>query len=136
VPDPQSPTTREASVLDWSERGQGEHGRVLAWYRSLIDLRRRIPQLRDGRLDEVRVRWDDGARWLVVARGEWRVACNLAPTGQPVPLDLQTPELVLSWSGAAVVGPGGSGPVPPGEVTLEGHDVAVLRVGLASADDF
>jgi maltooligosyltrehalose trehalohydrolase len=131
VPDPQSPTTREASVLDWSERGQGEHGRVLAWYRSLIDLRRRILQLRDGRLDEVRVRWDDGARWLVVARGEWRVACNLAPVGQRVPLDVTPPartsstkftpgvwQVVLSWSSAAVAG---------GAVELDGHDVAVLR---------
>ena len=136
VPDPQSPATREASVLDWSERGQGDHGRVLAWYRSLIDLRRRIPGLSSGRLDEVAVRWDDDAHWLVVARGEWRVACNLAPAGQPVPLDVAQPartssakftpeaaQVVLSWSSAAVVvGPAGSR-----EVTLGGHDVAVLR---------
>jgi maltooligosyltrehalose trehalohydrolase len=136
VPEPQSPATRAASVLDWSQRGEGEHGRMLAWYRSLIDLRRRVPQLRSGRLDEVAVRWDDDARWLVVARGDWRVACNLAPAAQPVPLDVAQPartlsakvtpgaaQVVLSWSGAAVVGLAGSG-----EVTLGGHDVAVLRV--------
>jgi maltooligosyltrehalose trehalohydrolase len=127
VPDPQSPATRDASVLDWSERGQGEHGRVLAWYRSLIDLRRRVPGLRSGRLDEMAVRWDDEVRWLVVARGEWRVACNLAPTGQLVPLELEAPELVLSWSGSAVVGAAGAGSARSEEVELEGHDVAVLR---------
>jgi maltooligosyltrehalose trehalohydrolase len=127
VPDPQSPATRDASVLDWAERGEGEHGRMLAWYRSLVDLRRRVPPLRSGRLDEVAVRWDDGARWLVVARGEWRVACNLAPAGQPVPLELEGPELVLSWSTAALPGRVRSGPVTSAEVVLDGHDVAVLR---------
>jgi maltooligosyltrehalose trehalohydrolase len=100
---------------------------VLAWYRSLMDLRRRVPALRTGRLDEVAVRWDDGARWLVVARGEWRVACNLAPAGQPVPLELEGPELVLSWSTAALPARVRSGPVTSAEVVLDGHDVAVLR---------
>jgi maltooligosyltrehalose trehalohydrolase len=118
VPDPQSPATRAASVLDWSERGGGEHGRMLAWYRSLVDLRRRVPPLRTGRLDEVRVRWDDDARWLVVARGEWRVACNLADAGQRVPLDVDGGEVVLSWSSAEVSAQ---------TVVLAGHDVAVLR---------
>jgi len=120
VPDPQSPATRDASVLRWDERGQGDHGRVLAWYRSLIDLRRRVPALRTGRLDEVAVRWDDEARWLVVARDDWRVACNLAPAGQQVPLDVVPAQVALSWSRAEVAG---------SAVTLEGHDVAVLRIG-------
>jgi maltooligosyltrehalose trehalohydrolase len=127
VPDPQSPATRDVSVLRWDERGQGDHGRVLAWYRSLIDLRRRVPALRTGRLDEVAVRWDDEARWLVVARDDWRVACNLAPAGQQVPLDVAPAQVALSWSGAAVLGSAPSGPVPSAEVALEGHDVAVLR---------
>jgi maltooligosyltrehalose trehalohydrolase len=120
VPDPQSPATRERSVLDWSERGEGEHGRMLAWYRSLIDLRRRVPPLRSGRLDEVRVRWDDDARWLVVDRGEWRVACNLAGSPQSVPLCAEGGQVALSWSSAEVSGPA---------VRLDGHDVAVLRTG-------
>jgi maltooligosyltrehalose trehalohydrolase len=120
VPDPQSEATRARSVLDWTERGEGVHARVLAWYRALIDLRRSVPALREGRLDDVRVRWDDGARWLVVARGPWRVACNLASTPQPVPLCVEGAHVVLSWSSAAVSG---------STVELDGHDVAVLRTG-------
>jgi maltooligosyltrehalose trehalohydrolase len=120
VPDPQSPTTRDASVLDWEERSHGVHGRVLAWYRALVDLRRRVPELRDGRLDQVQVSLDAARRWLVVSRGSWRTACNLADTPQPVPVDVGEGEVVLSWSG--------SGRLAEGAIALGGHDVAVLRV--------
>ncbi len=119
VPDPQSPSTRDASVLDWSEREQGPHGRVLRWYRSLVNLRRAAPELRDGRLDLVAVRTDEAGRWLVVARPGWRLACNLADRPQQVPLDVAA-EVALSWSGSATVG--------DDMVALDGHDVAVLRV--------
>jgi hypothetical protein len=43
-----------------------------------------------------------------------------------VPLKFEAPELVLSWSGSAVVGAAGAG-AATSEVTLDGHDVAVLR---------
>ncbi|HET8616699.1 MAG TPA: malto-oligosyltrehalose trehalohydrolase [Actinomycetales bacterium] len=121
VPDPQSPTTRDASVLDWGEREHGLHGRVLDWYRSLVALRRRSPQLRSGRLDEVQVRWDDASRWLVVARPGWRVACNLAETRQPVPLDVDLDRAVveLSWSASAEMS--------ERTVALDGHDVVLLH---------
>jgi maltooligosyltrehalose trehalohydrolase len=120
VPDPQSPTTRDASVLDWEERSHGVHGRVLAWYRALVDVRRRVPELRDGRLDQVQVSLDAARRWLVVSRGSWRTTCNLADTPQPVPVDVGEGEVVLSWSG--------SGRLAEGAIALDGHDVAVLRV--------
>lgn len=42
IPDPQSPATVEASRLDWSEPEQPGHARMLAWYRALIALRRRL----------------------------------------------------------------------------------------------
>jgi maltooligosyltrehalose trehalohydrolase len=119
VPDPQSPATRDASVLDWSERDRGVHGRVLRWYRSLVDLRRSAHELRSGRLDQVAVRTDEARRWLVVSRPGWRVACNLADRPQTVPLDAMA-EVALSWSGSAAVG--------DRAVALDGHDVAVLRV--------
>src|SRR5690606_19591930 len=40
VPDPQSRTTFESSMLHWSEREQGSHAQMLQWYRTLIALRR------------------------------------------------------------------------------------------------
>jgi maltooligosyltrehalose trehalohydrolase len=120
VPDPQAPATRDASVLDWSERDQGVHARTLGWYRSLVALRRRSPGLRSGRLDDVRVTWDDDARWLVVARPGWRVACNLSEAPQQVSLGVPGAELELSWSSTASV--------DAAAVALDGRDVAVLRV--------
>jgi maltooligosyltrehalose trehalohydrolase len=117
VPDPQSWSTRDESVLDWPERSQGTHLQVLRWYRSLVDLRRRAPELRGGRLDEVAVATDAAAQWLVVSRPGWRVMCNLLGSPQQVPLDVAA-DVVLNWSGAAEVA--------AGAVALSGHDVAVL----------
>jgi maltooligosyltrehalose trehalohydrolase len=97
VPDPQDPATRDRSVLRWSERGHNGHARMLGWYRDLIALRRRTPELTDGRLDAVEVSYDEDARWLVLARGELRVACNLADQAQTVPLDAGSAK--VSWPG-------------------------------------
>ena len=51
-------------------------------------LRRAVPALADGRLDRVRVGFDEEARWLVVERGPVAVACNLADRAQCVPVPL------------------------------------------------
>jgi maltooligosyltrehalose trehalohydrolase len=77
VPDPQDPQTRDASVLRWAERSDGVHGRLLAWHRELIALRRREPDLRDDDLRKVRV--DVGDTWVRVHRGRVTVLVNLAP---------------------------------------------------------
>ncbi len=80
-PDPQDPDTFARSRLRWDQQDAG----LLAWYRDLIRLRR-TTALAGHDLAEVRVRYSERDRWLVLARGRWRVACNLAPQPQPVPL--------------------------------------------------
>ncbi|MGY5764327.1 malto-oligosyltrehalose trehalohydrolase [Brachybacterium sp. DNPG3] len=55
VPDPQSRSTFEMSMLRWSERAEGEHGRMLGWYRELLRLRRELPELASGDLRETDV---------------------------------------------------------------------------------
>lgn len=77
IPDPQDPETFAAARLDWDELRGEPHASILDWYRRLIDLRRRTPALRDGRLDAVVTRHDDAARWLVVERGPVTVAANI-----------------------------------------------------------
>ncbi|MBW3535312.1 MAG: malto-oligosyltrehalose trehalohydrolase [Gemmatimonadetes bacterium] len=77
IPDPQDPATFERSKLDWEERGEPAHRDMLAWYRSLLALRRRIPELGDGRRDRVESAVDERAGTLVVRRGPVTVACNL-----------------------------------------------------------
>ena len=47
VPDPQDRATFTASILRWEERSRDEHARMLAWYRTLIALRRDLPALHD-----------------------------------------------------------------------------------------
>src|SRR5262249_32288876 len=60
------------------------HAEVLAWYRELIRLRRRRPELRDGRLPVGGLRFDERERWLVFERGSLAIACNFADRASAV----------------------------------------------------
>jgi maltooligosyltrehalose trehalohydrolase len=95
VPDPQDAATYARSRLHWGELACEPHASVLDWHRRLIRLRRQLPALADGRMDQVRVRFDEGARWLVLERGPVTVACNLATQAQTVPLPEQRSPRVL-----------------------------------------
>ncbi len=93
VPDPQARETFERSKLNWDERGQGAHAQMLAWYRKLIALRRLAPEIADGDLARVQVRFSEEEQWLAMERGRWTVAFSLA----------QKPVTLEAGSGAAVV---------------------------------
>jgi maltooligosyltrehalose trehalohydrolase len=122
VPDPQDPATVAASTLDWSESVSAEtYAAMLAWYRSLIALRRAEPWLSDPRLDLVSVAHDAGARWVVVTRGPLRVIVNLAADAQAVPLDGVMLSVLLSSSPGVAVGASAI-------LELPAESVAVVRV--------
>jgi maltooligosyltrehalose trehalohydrolase len=87
VPDPQAEETFLRSKLDWAELDEPEHADMLAWHRSLIELRRRRPELGDGRMDLVQVEADDDAGTLVVRRGGVTVSVQLGPDGDRVVID-------------------------------------------------
>jgi maltooligosyltrehalose trehalohydrolase len=82
VPDPQAADTFARSKLNWSECTEELHEALLDWHRRLIRLRRETPALLDGRLDRVKVRYDERAQWLVMVRGPVTLACNLAGATQ------------------------------------------------------
>jgi maltooligosyltrehalose trehalohydrolase len=88
VPDPQDPATFAGAVLRWDERADPAHAEMLAWYRSLIALRRSRPALAAGPLDDTSVTFDEEAGWLVAARraAGVTVAVNLGAEAQKVPL--------------------------------------------------
>ena len=86
IPDPQDRHTFLRSKLDWTEPEREPHATLLDWYRRLIALRREIPALRDGRMDEVAIRFEEGARWMTIRRGPIAVAFNLDAATQTVPL--------------------------------------------------
>ena len=115
VPDPQAPETFERSKLNWAERDEGEHSRMLALYRDLIALRRAESDLADYRLDHLEVDYDEDARWIVLYRGKLAIACNLGPDSVAVPV---TGQVVYAW-GTPRVGSTGA--------ALDGHSFAVLR---------
>ncbi len=85
--DPQDPDAYRAAVVDWSEAAEGAHAQVLELYRRLIALRAAEPDVRDGDLSKISLDYDEDARWLVVHRGQFRVAANLAASSTTVPLN-------------------------------------------------
>ncbi|HWQ54618.1 MAG TPA: malto-oligosyltrehalose trehalohydrolase [Bryobacteraceae bacterium] len=94
VPDPQARATFEGSKLKWAERDSPAAAGLLAWYSSLIRLRRSVPALSDGRMDKVRARADSGI--LEMRRGPVRLVANLGP--KPVALAAGDNETVLLCS--------------------------------------
>ncbi len=86
VPDPQDVATFERSRLDWSELDREPHASLFEWYRQLIQLRKAVPALNTGRLDQVQADYDEGARWLALRRGSVCAACNLSASAQRIPL--------------------------------------------------
>jgi maltooligosyltrehalose trehalohydrolase len=94
VPNPQDPQTFERSKLDWTELDAQPQARILACYRDLIALRAARPEITDPWLTDLRVDYDEEQRWIVLHRGDLRVACNLAAEPATVPVG-GTP--VLWW---------------------------------------
>ena len=87
VPDPQSEQTVERSRLDWDEVRREPHARLFWWYRDLIRLRRERRDLRDPRLDLVRVDHDAERETVVVHRLWHAVVVNLAADPRTIELD-------------------------------------------------
>lgn len=121
VPDPQDEATYRRSQLDWAEPREGEHARVLAWYRDLVALRRGEADLGDGRLDAVEVSSHDEGRWLVLRRGTVATVANFADDAQVVPVPARVATVLLAWDPAATG-------TADGGLSLPRHGVAVVRL--------
>ncbi|MGN6325261.1 malto-oligosyltrehalose trehalohydrolase [Pseudolysinimonas sp.] len=67
VPDPQDPGTFERSRLDWAERDEEPHARLLRLYRELIALRRREPAFGSAAFGDLKG-WADDATGRVRLR--------------------------------------------------------------------
>lgn len=115
IPDPQDPETFQRSKLNWDEAEHGDHALLRAFYRDLITLRRNEPDFGDPWLDNLRIDYDEDARWFVMRRGALSVVCNLGETPVDVPV---SGDMVLAW-GEPVAG--------ADSTRLGGHSVVVLR---------
>ncbi|MEV5985350.1 malto-oligosyltrehalose trehalohydrolase [Streptomyces sp. NPDC052051] len=118
VPDPQDPATRERSCLDWSEPERAPHARVLAWYRELIALRHAQPDLSGPDLADVKVAYDEDARWFAFRRGDVRVAVNLSRQPARIPLGVHA-RVLAAWEPVAP-------PDEDGVLHLPGESCVVL----------
>ncbi|MEV8513575.1 malto-oligosyltrehalose trehalohydrolase [Dactylosporangium sp. NPDC051484] len=110
VPDPQDPQTYVRSHLDWAAMDTD----MLALYRRLIALRKRLPGLSDPRLSRVHVAHDDGV--LRIRRGERIVVANLTPDPRTVPL--QAERLLFATDESALL--------QAGLLTLPGESAAIV----------
>lgn len=134
VPDPQEPATVLRSVLDWTEPRRAPHAELLAWYRTLIRLRRELPELSDPDLGAVRVDFDEAAGRLVVHRGPYRIAVNLGPGEAALPLGATGREVVAAFGAAeleAAAAPEGTAVTAVTDrtaVRLAADAVAIVRV--------
>lgn len=119
VPDPQAASTVENSTLDWNERNEAPHARMLAWYTLLLNLRRSESALRDTPLGESAVHLDTQNSVWWVRRGDVTVIANVSEDPQEValPADLEHRHTLAVWDIAAVEGDA---------VSFGGHDVIVL----------
>lgn len=118
IPDPQARETFTASMLPWDERGEGEHARILEWYRALIALRRAVPALRSGDLADTSVQ-ALGEETVLLRRGDVTV---LAHRGEgPVSLPEAPPR------GEELASFGTTTSEPQGLPGLNGPGVLVVR---------
>jgi maltooligosyltrehalose trehalohydrolase len=104
VPDPQARATYASSKLNWNEMDTEPHRSLLDWHRRLIALRRSIPDLTNGRLDEVDVRFQEIEQWLILARGSVAVACNFRDERQALPIPFAGTMLLASSEGCLLRG--------------------------------
>jgi maltooligosyltrehalose trehalohydrolase len=116
IPDPQAAGTFEASKLRWNELGQPANSSLLAWYRELIAMRRRIPALSDPRLSTVAVDVNEADRTLVVHRGTVSLYVNLAE--QPHRFACRPNCFVLAASDSNIRSDGGHIVVPSDAVAV------------------
>ncbi|MGV0792258.1 malto-oligosyltrehalose trehalohydrolase [Mycolicibacterium sp. XJ1819] len=115
IPDPQDPATFERSKLNWDEVDDGDHARLRRTYEKLIALRHSEPDLADPWLDNLRIDFDEEARWLVMHRGAVAVACNLGAEAVAVPV---AGNVVVAW---------GEPTLQADSTVLEGHSFAIVR---------
>jgi maltooligosyltrehalose trehalohydrolase len=116
--DPQDPEAYRSAVLRWDELADPIHADMLDFYRSVIALRAREPELRDHSLAAVNVDYDEDEQWVVVHRGSLRVLANVS--GETRDLPVAATEVLFETAPTSI---------KDGSVQLAPHAAAVVRAG-------
>lgn len=117
IPGPDETATFERSKLNWDEVHEGPHGEMLEWFRQLIHMRRHSPSLNDGDLSHLKVKFDEEKQWLMMARGQVLVLCNLGPETVALENPLKLPLALAS---------GGEVELTDDKVLLPSNSIAIL----------
>ncbi|WP_421741297.1 malto-oligosyltrehalose trehalohydrolase [Cellulomonas sp.] len=126
VPDPQAPSPFRDSILtrdELDDPAHPEHRRLLDWYRTLISVRRTVPDLASGDLAATDLVWGGATEggpedvpwdgWMVLHRGSARVVINLSGEEVAIPVHTDGPvDVVAAWDPATVE------PTPGGALVL------------------
>jgi maltooligosyltrehalose trehalohydrolase len=120
IPDPEKRETFQRSKLQWQEAGEGDHARMLAWYRDLIRLRRSTPGLNNGEPGNIRVSYEEQEKWISFERGDIRVLCNFGERERAFPVPTGTAVLLGSQAGLAT---------RDGMIAVGADSVAIVRCG-------
>jgi maltooligosyltrehalose trehalohydrolase len=120
VPDPQAKETFLRSKLDWGQPAREPYRSLLGWYRALLALRRSRPELADPRFGRVHVDYDEDARWMLIRRGQLRIAANLGEADTILPLGPTVAKPVALLASAAGV------TVAPDAVTMPPATFAII----------
>jgi maltooligosyltrehalose trehalohydrolase len=118
VPDPQDPATFTRSKLNWGEAAEGDHARLLDLYRSLIALRRSLPDIAAPGFGETVVEFSEEDRWLRLERGAVQVVFNFS--GGDCRLNTEAETIRLATEDSVRL--------ESGKLELSGHSAAILTL--------
>ena len=99
VPDPQDPETFARSKLDWDERETDMHARILGLYRSLIALRRDVPDLTDPAFGSLEADADETTRVFRLRRGRTQILANFSEETRRMPVPPSASVLLTTHDG-------------------------------------
>ena len=117
IPDPEDIKTFDRSKLNWNEVNQGKHAEMLAWYRTLVRLRRSSASLNDGEPGQTKVTFNEDKGWLVMERNLVTVMCNLGKETVSLENGKKLPLLMASGVGVEAAGQ---------QVILPANSLAIL----------
>jgi maltooligosyltrehalose trehalohydrolase len=99
IPDPQAEDTFERSRLKWEEAHRSPHAEMLEWHSALIAFRRSTPELTEGTLADVQVKYHEEERWLWLRRGRVHLVFSLAEHGANLEIPANTKLALVSDTG-------------------------------------
>jgi maltooligosyltrehalose trehalohydrolase len=102
IPDPIAASTYESARLSWEEIYRADHRDMHAWYRALIALRKKRPELSDPRPSSTGVDEHDSEHAVVVWRGDTAIAVNSDTAPIHLSLDGERDRTILLASDAGV----------------------------------